>query len=253
MQNQPIAVLSDIHGNRWALEAVLADIRGRRIDRLVNLGDSLYGPLDPAGTARRLMDLDMPAVRGNEDRLLLENPVDHPDSPSLPFCQSELKPEHLRWLRGLPFSVTAGDWFLCHGSPLADDEYLLWEITAAGARRRASAEVAERLPGVGQPIVLCGHDHLPARMDLPDGRFVVDPGSVGLPAYRDEQPFPHAMEAGSPHARYSIVRRLPSGLVAENIAVAYDWESAAAAAERNGRSDWAFALRSGLTMSKSVQ
>ena len=56
------------------------------------------------------------------------------------------------------------------------------------------------------------------------------PGSVGLPAYRDHAPFPHAMEAGSPHARYSIViqRGIP-GLTVENIAVAYDWN------QRRGR------------------
>jgi predicted phosphodiesterase len=44
MQNAPVAVLSDIHGNRWALEAVLDDIRRRGIRDMFNLGDSLYGP-----------------------------------------------------------------------------------------------------------------------------------------------------------------------------------------------------------------
>jgi predicted phosphodiesterase len=46
-----IAVIADIHGNRWALEAVLADIDRRYIGQIVNLGDSLLGPLDPVGTA----------------------------------------------------------------------------------------------------------------------------------------------------------------------------------------------------------
>ena len=74
MPTSPIAVLADIHGNRWALEAVLEDIRRRGIREMVNLGDCLYGPLDPAGTARLLLELDMPAVRGNEDRILLDEP-----------------------------------------------------------------------------------------------------------------------------------------------------------------------------------
>ena len=47
-----IAVLSDIHGNRWALEAVLEDIERNPVDAVLNLGDVLYGPLDPGGTRR---------------------------------------------------------------------------------------------------------------------------------------------------------------------------------------------------------
>ncbi len=242
----PIAVLADIHGNRWALEAVLGDARGRGIREWVNLGDCFYGPLDPAGTADRLMGLDMPTVRGNEDRLLLDDPVRHPDSPSLAFCRSELGPAQRRWLGELPFSaVHEAGFFLCHASPQADDAYLLWEVAAGGAGRRLPSAVAERLAGISQPVVLCGHDHLPARLDLPGGRLVIDPGSVGLPAYRDEHPFPHAMEAGSPHARYAILRRSPAGWTAEFVAVPYDHESAAAAAERNGRPDWSHALCTG--------
>ena len=243
----PIAVLADIHGNRWALEAVLEDARRRAIRELVNLGDCLYGPLDPAGTADRLMDLGMPTVRGNEDRILLDDPARHPDSPSLAFCRSELAPAHLRWLAQLPFSaVHEAGFFLCHASPPADAAYLLWEVEPGGARRRPAAAAAGRLAGIAQPVVLCGHDHLPARLDLPGGRVLIDPGSVGLPAYRDVRPFPHAMEAGSPHARYAIVRRSPSGWATEFVAVSYDHESAAAVAERNGRPDWAHALRTGL-------
>lgn len=244
---RPIAVLADIHGNRWALEAVLEDARRRGIRRLVNLGDCLYGPLDPAGTADRLMALGMPTARGNEDRILLDDPARHPDSPSLAFCRSELGPAHLRWLRELPLTaVHEAGLFLCHGSPRADDEYLLWEVTAAGAQRLPAAAVSSRLPGIAQPVVLCGHDHLPARLYLGRGRTVLDPGSVGLPAYRDDHPFPHAMETGSPHSRYAILRRSPAGWAAEFVAVPYDHESAAAAAERNGRPDWAHALRTGL-------
>ena len=74
MQNASIAVLSDIHGNRWALEAVLADIQHRGVDELMNIGDSLYGPLDPAGTAEILLPLNIPTVRGNEDRIILHPP-----------------------------------------------------------------------------------------------------------------------------------------------------------------------------------
>jgi diadenosine tetraphosphatase ApaH/serine/threonine PP2A family protein phosphatase len=95
------------------------------------------------------------------------------------------------------------------------------------------------------PLLLCGHDHVPALVRLGDGRHIINPGSVGLPAYRDRAPFPHAMETGSPHARYSIVSRWNSGVIVQNIAVPYDWEAAASTSEKNGRPDWACFLRSG--------
>lgn len=63
-----IAVISDIHSNKNALEAVLRDADGRNIDLIVNLGDSLFGPLDPLGTARLLMQRDnIVNIMGNCD------------------------------------------------------------------------------------------------------------------------------------------------------------------------------------------
>lgn len=246
MQSPSIAVMSDIHGNRWALEAVLADISRRGIRDMVNLGDSLYGPLDPRGTAQILMELALPTVRGNEDRIILDDPERHPDSPSLPFVQASLDREHRQWLQELNFTMPAfEDFFLCHGTPETDSDYLLREVLETGCRLLPAAVVARRLQAIAQPIVLCGHDHLPAVLRLADGRHVVNPGSVGLPAYRDGLPFPHAMETGSAHARYSIVTRLQTGPLVEHIAVPYDWQSAAAAATRNGRPDWADFLASG--------
>jgi len=246
MTKPSIAVLSDIHGNRWALEAVLDDIRHRDICAMVNLGDCLYGPLDPRGTVQILMQLNMPTVCGNEDRIILDTPGQHPDSPSLPFVQANLKQEHLFWLAELPMSATAfEDFFLCHGSPANDSDYLLREVTASGCRMLGTAEIAARLETIAQPITCCGHDHLPASLRLPGGRHVINPGSVGLPAYRDDHPFPHAMENGSPHARYTVVKHSRNGLSIENIAIPYDWQSAAAIAVKNGRPDWAECLSTG--------
>ena len=65
-----LAVIADIHGNRWALEAVLQDIDRRGIQQIVNLGDHLTGPLDPAGTADLLIEHGMLSVCGNDDRML---------------------------------------------------------------------------------------------------------------------------------------------------------------------------------------
>ena len=72
-----IAALSDIHGNLFALDAVLADIERRGADLIVNLGDILSGPLLPRETADRLMALQLPTVRGNHERQVLSmDPAD---------------------------------------------------------------------------------------------------------------------------------------------------------------------------------
>ncbi|WP_197730239.1 metallophosphoesterase family protein [Rhizobium ruizarguesonis] len=68
-----------------------------------------------------------------------------------------------------------------------------------------TSEVEGRLSGVDAAVVLCGHTHLAREMRLADGRLVVNPGSVGLPAYDEAQPYLRRNEAGSPHARYAIV------------------------------------------------
>ncbi len=67
-----LAVISDIHGNLLALEAVLADIAERGVDAIVNLGDCVTGPLWPRETFERLAELDLPTVRGNHDRWIVE-------------------------------------------------------------------------------------------------------------------------------------------------------------------------------------
>jgi predicted phosphodiesterase len=238
-----VAVLSDIHGNRWALEEVLRDITRRDISHVVNLGDSLYGPLDPAGTAEILIPLGWPTVRGNEDRIITDGAE---DSPTLRFVRDQLIPAHADWLRALPPAAVAFDeLFMCHGSPGRDDEYLLRTVTPAGVRDCDPNELSRKLIDVSAPVVLCGHDHVPALAYAGAGRLVVDPGSVGLQAYTDEAPHPHAMEAGTPDARYAILERSVGGWQAGNIAVPYDWQAAAAAAKGNGRPDWAEWLRTG--------
>jgi predicted phosphodiesterase len=241
-----VAVLSDIHGNVWALESVLRDIAGRGIGTVVNLGDCLYGPLAPAAVADILIDRDILTVCGNEDRLIVERPSENPDTGTLGFVKRMLAPQHLEWLRHLPrTAVTEDGIFMCHGSPADDTEYLLRTVEASGTRVRKPEEVQAAIEGISQPVILCGHDHLPALFPLDDGRIVVDPGSVGLPAYFDDVPFPHVIQAGTPHARYCVLKDAVEGWQAEYIEVVYDWETAAATAEANGRADWASWLRSG--------
>jgi len=161
-----IAVISDIHGNVAALDAVLADATTRQVDQIVNLGDICSGGLFPRETADRLMPLGLPTIRGNHERQLTDHPHDR--------------------------------------MGLSD----------------------------------CGHTHLQRVMTLDDGRMIVNPGSVGLPAYDDDRPYAHLVESGSPHARYAVLSNDGEGWSTDLIAVEYDWEQAARDAEANSRADW---------------
>ena len=241
-----IAVLADIHGNRWALEAVLDDIDQRGIRSAVNLGDIVYGPLDPAGTVRLLSAFDWPTVQGNEDRLLLEAAAGSGD-PRFDHALRELGPHALAWLAALPMTQTIDDTLiLVHGTPESDHEYLLESASEEqGVRVRSDDAIEARLAGVTAPVILCAHSHLPSTRTLPNGRFIVNPGSVGLPAYWDDVPCSHVMVAGSPHARYAILSRRDKRWTAEHVTVVYDWNRAAQAAREHGRDDWAAWLGTG--------
>ena len=89
-----VAVIADVHGNAWALDAVLADARERGADTFLDLGDTLDGPLDPVGTADRLLALGALTVRGNHDRMMVER------RPAT--AHALLRPEHRDWLAALP-------------------------------------------------------------------------------------------------------------------------------------------------------
>lgn len=241
-----IAAISDIHGNIWALDAVLRDIEKRKLKNMVNLGDSLYGPLDPLATAKRLIKLDIPSVLGNEDRIIISPPQGAATSPTWEYVTRCLTAQVLDWLRAWPFTFAVeNELFLCHGMPQSDAAYLLEEVSPCGVSLKISERLMGELALIEQPVVLCGHSHIPRVNRLPDGKLVVNAGSVGLPAYEDDAPFPHKMETGSPHAKYVILSKDSGRWSAGPVAVPYEWENAVAAATENGRPDWARWLASG--------
>ena len=235
--NDRIAVIADIHGNTWALDAVLADIKRREITQVVNLGDCVYGSLDPAGTLERLMGANILTIAGNQDRQVFDESEQVRSSRDHHFVTSQLSAEQLAWLEQLPVTQIVGDVFLCHGTPASDLIYLLERVTEHGVVLRDSAAIMADLSDVHQPVVVCGHSHVPRTVWLPDGRLVVNPGSVGIPAYDDDLPYPHVMEAGSPHARYAILTRQSAGWAVEHVALPYLWSVAAEVARSNGRPD----------------
>ncbi len=249
MEHEPIAVLSDVHGNVRALDAVLTEIARRGIRCVVNLGDSLYGPFDPRPAAERLMALGAPTVSGNEDRVLLEmscgsRTAATPLSRVAGFTRVQLEPRHLAWLASLPLTATCGDALLCHGTPTEDSTYLLSRVAGGTLVPRSGAEMDALLRRVTQPLVLCGHDHMP-RLTVCGEKLIVNPGSVGCPAYVDDAPEAHVVENGSPHARFAVLHRTDRFPMVELIAVAYDAAAAAAEAGAHGFPDWATWIATG--------
>ena len=242
--SSPFAVVADIHGNIRALEAVLEDIKNRGINHILNIGDSLYGPLAPRETYERIMQYNMISISGNEDRIIWEN--DH-DNETLKFVRGSLDNNAIEWLRNLP-KIRELDIGLVmfHGTPRSDEKYLLQKVNANGIQNRTAKGISIILSDYSSTLYLCAHDHCPGSIMLENGALVVNPGSVGLQAYTDDTPHPHKIENGSPHARYAIISQDEAGWYVNFIIVEYDWEKAARMADKNARPDWAFWLKKGL-------
>lgn len=82
-------------------------------------------------------------------------------------------------------------------------------------------------------------------MRIDDKRALVNPGSVGLPAYSDTRPIPHRMQTGSPEARYAVIDIDRDGLTVAHRSIRYDWKKAAALAEAAGFPEWVQPLLTG--------
>jgi predicted phosphodiesterase len=243
-----LAVIADIHGNLPALEAVLADIARRGVTRIVDLGDCASGPLWPRETCAVLMARGYPTVRGNHDRWVATlAPADM--GPSDRYTFDELDDAQRRWLGELPATVRLdGNILAVHGRPDDDNRYLLEDIEQGRLVRAAADTIAQRLGATDAALVLCGHSHQQHMVRVPDGPLVINPGSVGLPAYRDPEGVAHVSEVGSPHARYALIGDGDGSMTIELVALDYDHASAAKRALSNGSPGWAHALETGFAL-----
>jgi diadenosine tetraphosphatase ApaH/serine/threonine PP2A family protein phosphatase len=186
-----VAVLSDIHANLVALEAVLAAIG--TVDAIWQLGDVVgYGP-EPNAVVDRLRAAGARGVRGNHDAAALGGPeIDwfNPDArAAIEWTRGRLDPATREWLAALPTALTEGDHLLVHGSPRDPT----WEYVTSSAVARANLAVLAD----GTRIGLHGHTHVPiafredgpavevispddgSSLDLDGRRVLLNPGSVG--------------------------------------------------------------------------
>ena len=178
-----LALISDIHGNCVALEAVLADATVQGADEIVCLGDVGAGGPQPREVIRRLRELGCPAVRGNADGWLLDGlPPGRSDATRrlgdvVSWARALLTADERVYLATLPptLTIAVGDWTLlcCHGSPRAEVDAVL-AVTP-------DAELDELLADApAADALVCGHTHLQLLRRRRRG-LLLNPGSVGLP------------------------------------------------------------------------
>lgn len=247
------AVLSDIHSNIFALRAVVKDAKAKGVKEFVNLGDILYGPIAPRETFEYLRELNAITISGNQDRQIYQATSEEIESnPTMQFILDDLGDDPLDWMKQLPFDLhITPDIYACHGTPENDLVYLLEDIRSGKPEVKQDAEIVKLLSSATAPIVLCGHTHIPRCIELSTGQLVINPGSVGLQAYTDEEPSVHCMENCTPRASYAILQKSNEGQW--NVGfhrVTYDVESAISAAKSRKRDDWAHFLKTGRTLSQ---
>jgi len=223
-------ILSDLHANVHATEAVLADARRRGYDRAVCLGDLVGYGANPNEVIDRIRDLAGCAfVRGNHDKAACEisdgSSFNEAAQEALAWTRAALTPDNRAWLRGLPEGpVDAGGLLLSHGSPQDEEAYILGETDAQ-----------EAMSSWTGPLALFGHTHFAGlfmaapggrpralllaqggTVALPPGkRCLLNPGSIGQP--RDHEP------------RASYALHDGSTSTVEIVRVAYDVRGARAA------------------------
>jgi predicted phosphodiesterase len=178
-----VAIVSDIHGNRRAFQAVLADLRQVAPDLVLHGGDLAYGGTQPADIIDQVRSLGWPGVRGNTDEMLwaperlTEFAATAPKlAPLLARIQETIPPtlasigeERLRWLEGLPSLYSQPGFSLVHASP--ND---LWRAPMPNA---SDEELQSTYASLHAPIVVYGHIHRPYIRRL-QGVTIANTGSV---------------------------------------------------------------------------
>lgn len=241
------AVLSDIHSNVFALEAVIADAKNHSVELMINLGDILYGPIAPKATYDLLMQHDIVTICGNQDRQIFEATEEEiASNPTMQFIIDNLGKEPIAWMNSLPFDIQLNDdVYLCHGTPNNDLVYLLENVELGYARLRSDEEIIRLLNGQKSKLICCGHTHTPRTVSLTTGQVIVNPGSVGLQAYTDDEPNVHSMENYNSLASYAIVEKVNDSWNIEHINVPYNVELAVAECRKRERMDWVHFLTTG--------
>ena len=174
-----IAVISDIHGNLYALMKALEDIEDQKVDTIICLGDLVgYGP-HPNEVVAMIKRRNIICLKGNYDASVVdgsytyirENTI---NSFSLPWAVDELRTANRFYLNSIPTSITlefeGRKILFVHGSPNKINEYMLED----------GANTSEIMKNLKEDALVCAHTHIPSVKSFGDKLFIND-GSIGKP------------------------------------------------------------------------
>jgi predicted phosphodiesterase len=221
------AIVSDVHGNLTALEAVVADLRAAAPDVILHGGDLADNGSSPTGVVDLIESLGWAGVAGNTDEMLTTPAAFEAVTASRPaleyiwkplremaaFTRNELGTDRLAWLRELPPSQIVGEIALVHASPGSR-----WQSPSMNA---TDDELAHAFRELSQRTVIYGHIHTPfvRQSALPLQRYVANSGSAGQSHDGDSRAAYLLIDDGVPSIRrveYNLEREcqalLASGL-----------------------------------------
>ena len=187
-----IAIVSDIHGNLTAFQAVLKDLKETSPDMVIHGGDLAHGGARPAEIVDLVVELGWPGVAGNADELLFRpqsltefarqsaaalQPLFTAIEEQATATRQALGEERIGWLRGLPSIHVQDDFALVHASPES-----LWRAPAPEA---TDAELRGVYESLGKGLAVYGHIHRAFVREIPKGHevremIVANTGSVSL-------------------------------------------------------------------------
>lgn len=221
-----VTIFGDIHGNLPALEAVFADMDARGLDNLYCLGDLVGYGTSPNEVVNRIRERNIPTITGNYDDGVGNNSDDcgcayktdierKRGEESIAWTNAHTTDDNKAFLRSLHENIPlqVGDFrvLLVHGSPRKINEYLFED--------RGDKYFERIMDGIEADVLVCGHTHLPYHKVLPDGRQIINAGSVGKPKDHNRD------------ACYITLTADGDQLEVDFIRVPYDVESAASAIE----------------------
>jgi putative phosphoesterase len=183
-----IAVLSDIHANAQALEAVMNDLISQNCEHVFCLGDIVLAGPQPKDVMEYVMAQEgtWTIIQGNTDKMIAQYGPDVVEfleaqypvmANALTDDMNQLDDNHRVFLANLPpmlsLEVEGCSVLLVHGSPRANNEDILPEMPIE--------QVEEIIKGTQEKLILCGHTHIPCGYQTNSGQTVVNVGSVGRP------------------------------------------------------------------------
>ncbi len=198
-ENMKIAVISDIHANKLALESVLSDIKNYDPDMIFCLGDYVMAGYNPNDTMAMLFELkekygeNFKMIQGNTDKMvvecneeLIENTIKA--FPCMGYSLKEdvkiIDKKYIDFIKNLPekmkIEVSNLKIELVHGSPRKQNENIYPQLP--------EKTVEEMVKDSDCELILCGHTHKPAGYSLSIGKTVINVGSVGRSMNIDKMP-----------------------------------------------------------------